>query len=205
VARDRGQLEFLYKVVGSGTRALATLTPGDWLDLVGPLGRGFRLDEGLRHLIMVARGVGLSTLAPLAEWAAAHGVGVTAILSARTPALLMSVDYLAGTGAEVLTVTDEDGSSDPERVAELVRRTAAARGTGLLVTCGSNRLLKLLQRLGQELGIPGQVALEQHMACGIGSCFSCVRTFRMAATGELEYRKVCQAGPVFDLQEAVSW
>ena len=81
----------------------------------------------------------------------------------------------------------------------------SASNGGMVVTCGSNRLLKLLQQLGKELGIRGQVALEQHMACGIGSCFCCVRSFRKLDSGELEYRKVCQAGPVFDLQEAVSW
>ena len=61
----------------------------------------------------------------------------------------------------------------------------------------------LLKRLGAELGIPGQVALEQQMACGLGMCFCCVRSFEVA--GEVEHRRVCREGPVFDLAEALSW
>src|SRR5438067_959981 len=39
VARSSGRLEFLYKVVGRGTQGLATLKPGETLDMVGPSAR----------------------------------------------------------------------------------------------------------------------------------------------------------------------
>jgi dihydroorotate dehydrogenase electron transfer subunit len=61
----------------------------------------------------------------------------------------------------------------------------------------------LMQRVGRELGIPGQVALEQQMACGLGMCFCCVRKFRSHAG--IVNRRVCWDGPVFPLQEALSW
>ena len=51
--------------------------------------------------------------------------------------------------------------------------------------------------------IPGQVAMEQVMACGLGPCYVCVRTFEV--DGKKELRRVCIEGPVFDLQEAVGW
>src|SRR5690242_12916410 len=40
VERSSGRLEFLYKVVGRGTKGLATLQPGQMLSMVGPLGIG---------------------------------------------------------------------------------------------------------------------------------------------------------------------
>ena len=54
-----------------------------------------------------------------------------------------------------------------------------------------------------ELGVAGQVALEQQMACGIGMCHCCVRLFR-GANG-IEPRRVCHDGPVFDVCELRSW
>ena len=45
---ERRQVEFLYKVTGAGTRGLAVLRAGDRLDILGPLGNGFRLDPPLR-------------------------------------------------------------------------------------------------------------------------------------------------------------
>ena len=54
-----------------------------------------------------------------------------------------------------------------------------------------------------ELGVAGQVAMEQRMGCGLGMCFCCVSPFRSG--GELVYRRVCCDGPVFDIQDATAW
>jgi dihydroorotate dehydrogenase electron transfer subunit len=168
------------------------------LSLVGPLGIGFWLAPQWRRIVLVGRGAGLATLVPLATMARGQGVGVTAILSARTPALVVSEAVLKAAGAEVLTVHDSDGSSDPASVETQLRRLIAQGACDAIFTCGSARLLRLLQRLGKAQNIPGQVALEQQMACGLGMCFCCVREF---VDG---YRRVCCEGPVFDLQEALA-
>jgi dihydroorotate dehydrogenase electron transfer subunit len=146
---SHGRVEFLYKVVGVGTRALTSLTTGDSLNVFGPLGRGFWLEPDWRHVILLGRGAGLATLAPLAEAAIVRGM------------------------------------------------------TNLIATCGSERLLRLAQRLGHELGIAGQVALEQPMACGIGMCFCCVRPF--SVDGKTITRRICHEGPVFDVREALAY
>ncbi|WP_454754289.1 dihydroorotate dehydrogenase electron transfer subunit [Cupriavidus necator] len=206
VSPGDGTVEFLYKVQGLGTRGLAQLGAGDMLDALGPVGRGFALPAGARHVLLLARGVGLATLTPLADLARSRGVSVTAVLSVRSAGLVMSADYLREAGANVLIVTDEDGTSQVEQVEALLRSTHATRRLDYVATCGSNRLLQLLQRLATDLDIPGQIALEQHMGCALGACFACVRPFRKQAdTQDLTYRRVCWEGPVFDLQETVSW
>jgi dihydroorotate dehydrogenase electron transfer subunit len=197
-AAKNKRVEFLYKVTGAGTRGLASLQLGGSLSLVGPLGIGFWLAPQWRRIVLVGRGAGLATLVPLATMARGQGVGVTAILSARTPALVVSEAVLKAAGAEVLTVHDSDGSSDPASVETQLRRLIAQGACDAIFTCGSARLLRLLQRLGKAQNIPGQVALEQQMACGLGMCFCCVREF---VDG---YRRVCCEGPVFDLQEALA-
>jgi dihydroorotate dehydrogenase electron transfer subunit len=202
---DRGakRIEFLYKVAGAGTRTLAVLETGDLLNVFGPLGNGFSPAVDARHAVIVARGVGLSTLAPLVEAAIADGLECTAILSARSAEYVMSDDYLSGVGASVTTVTDSDGTSDVERVEALVRGLISDHAADFIATCGSNRLLFMLQRVCAELGVAGQVAMEQRMGCGLGMCFCCVSPFRSG--GELVYRRVCCDGPVFDIQEATAW
>lgn len=203
VDRGGGRVEFLYKVLGKGTVGLAGLEPGGRLDIFGPLGRGFHLKPGWLHVVLIGRGVGLATLAPLAEAAVAQGIAVTAILSAARPELVMSLDYLREVGAEVVVVTDSDGSAAPERVEALLRTLVLRRGCDLFATCGSNRLLALVQRLGRELGVEGQVALEQQMACGIGMCYCCVRPFQVGE--HVEVRRICLDGPVFDTREVITW
>src|ERR1043166_8111480 len=85
VDRANAQIEFLYKTEGRGTRGMALLEPGDDFNVAGPLGHGFTLDPGWKNIVVLGRGVGLATLAPLSQLAADNKVGVTAILSARTP------------------------------------------------------------------------------------------------------------------------
>lgn len=197
------EIEFLYKVTGSGTRALSRLRAQSTFHVFGPLGRGFRIDKTIRHIVVLGRGVGLATLAPLAEAARNARVDVTAILSARSADLVMSVDRFSEIGADVKFVLDSDGSSHTDNVERILRHVVHRNRDVAFYTCGSNRLLLLMQRVGRELNIGGEVALEQQMACGIGMCFTCVRHFRIH--GSTETRRVCHDGPVFDLQEAMEW
>ena len=203
IDRGLGRIEFLYKCIGPGTRAMAALAPGDPFNVLGPLGIGFAIDPAWRYVVVVGRGVGLATLAPVAELSAGAGVRCTAILSAERGEYLMSVDLFRDCGADIITVTDEQGSSGVGNVETILRGLIASGRADAFFTCGSNRLMLLLKRLGAEFSIPGQVALEQQMACGLGMCFCCVRPFE--TDGDVRHRRVCCEGPVFDLAEALSW
>jgi len=203
VDRANAQIEFLYKTEGRGTRGMALLEPGDDFNVAGPLGHGFTLDPGWKNIVVLGRGVGLATLAPLSQLAAENKVGVTAILSARYPGVVMSKELFEGLGARTMVVLDSDNSSAVENVEKILEELIAERKADAFFTCGSNRLLKLMQRLGKQHSIPGQVAMEQIMVCGFGACYVCMRTFLV--DGEKVLRRVCRDGPVFNIQEAVGW
>ena len=202
IDRPRNRIEFLYKCVGRGTRGLATLRKGDDLNIVGPLGVGFKLDPAWRKIVVLGRGVGIATLGPISQLARERHVGVTAILSARNPDFVMA-DAMFGESGEVVSVLDTDGTSAVENVERILLDLIAQNRADAFFTCGSNRLFQLMKRLGRAHNIPGQVAMEQVMACGLGPCYVCVRTFEV--NGKQELRRVCIDGPVFDLQEAVGW
>lgn len=202
IDQAKRRIEFLYKCVGRGTNGLAKLKRGDDLNMVGPLGVGFSVDPGWKHVVVLGRGVGLATLAPISQLAGESGIGVTAILSARSPEFVMAGDLFSKVG-DVVSVLDTDDSSAVENVEAILARLIAQRKADAFYTCGSNRLFQLMKRVGKAAGIPGQVAMEQVMACGLGPCYVCVRTFEV--DGKKELRRVCIEGPVFDLQEAVGW
>ncbi len=202
VDREANRLEFLYKCVGRGTRGTATLESGDECNLVGPLGVGFKLDPAWKNIVVLGRGVGLATLAPISQFAGEAGIRVTALLSARNPSLAMSADLFAKVG-DVIPLLDSDNTSAMENVEKVLSRLIEEKKADAFFTCGSNRLLLLMKRLGKLHGIPGQAAMEQIMACGLGPCYVCVRTFDVG--GKKEMRRVCIEGPVFDLQECLAW
>jgi dihydroorotate dehydrogenase electron transfer subunit len=200
----RSQIAFLHKCGGRSAtgNTLATLKKDDLVNIAGPLGVGFRFDPSWRNVVVLGRGSGLATLAPLAQLAAAHNVSITAILSARTRDLVMADDQFAAAGT-VIPVLDIDRSGDIDNVEKILEGLIAANRADAFFTSGSNRLMQLMKRLGREYGIPGQVAIEQVMTCERGPCYVCVRNFEV--NGRQELRRVCIDGPVFDLQEAVGW
>jgi dihydroorotate dehydrogenase electron transfer subunit len=203
VDRAAGQIEFLYKIEGRGTRGMGMLKTGDDFNVTGPLGVGFKLHPAWKNVVVLGRGVGLATLAPLSQLAAEHGVGVTAILSARNTDVVMSKELFDGLGARTITVVDSDNSSAVENVEKIIENLIADGRADAFFTCGSNRLLKLMQRLGKKHNVPGQVAMEQIMVCGFGACYVCMRTFEI--DGKRTLKRVCRDGPVFNMQEAVGW
>jgi dihydroorotate dehydrogenase electron transfer subunit len=202
VDRQARRVELLYKVVGRGTQGLASMKPGGMLNMLGPLGVGFTLDPAWKNVVVLGRGVGLATMAPISQIAAEGGVRVTAILSARSEELALAADLFATAGT-VHKVLDTDGTSAVGNVEAMLRRLIADGKADAFFTCGSNRLLQLMKRVAREHGIPGQAAMEQIMGCGIGPCYICVRTFEV--NGRKEMRRVCIDGPVFNLQEVLGW
>src|SRR5437764_9437617 len=202
IDRENERVEFLYKCVGRGTQGLARVAAGEKLNMVGPLGVGFTLKPEWKNVVVLGRGVGLATMAPISQLAAENGAAVTAILSARSREFALAADLFARVG-EVIPVLDSDATSSVENVENMLRQLIAALRADAFYTCDSNRLMQLMKRLGKEHGIPGEVAMEQIMACGLGPCYVCVRTFEI--NGHKELRRVCIDGPVFDLQEALGW
>ncbi|MEZ2742210.1 dihydroorotate dehydrogenase electron transfer subunit [Paenalcaligenes hominis] len=204
VNQEANQLEFLYKVQGTGTRNLAALTRGEQLNLLGPLGQGFSLSPSPKHALLLGRGVGLATLTPLAAPVIKAGGKVTAVLSVRRPDLIMAHDTLSEAGATVYCVNDTDQSSDVNAVRQLLEQLHAKEPFDFLTTCGSNRLTVMLQQFGKNHQLDGQVALEQHMGCALGMCFACVLPLKNTTSNAISYQRVCLNGPVFDLQEVLA-
>ena len=132
IDRAGKRLEFLYKCVGRGTRGMATFEPGQDCNIVGPLGVGFSLKPRWKNIVVLGRGVGLATLGPISQLAADNGVRVTAILSARSPDLVMA-DDLFGQVGDVIRVLDTDGTSAVENVAGHPRTPDRAEARGCLL------------------------------------------------------------------------
>lgn len=202
VGPESGTIEFLYSVTGVGTAAMATLEPGGHMDIVGPLGNTFAFDYAFKRVMVLVRGVGLATLAPLITLADRSGVAVTAVMSAREPDDLMQKQFLRGARAELHSVFDSDGSSAVGNVEHLMRDLIREQKPDMVYTCGSHRLLMLLQRVLLDFPqVRGEVAMEQRMACGMGVCLSCVRLFDTAAGKK--FKRVCREGPVFPIRDVV--
>jgi len=193
---DAGTVEVIYGIAGRGTTALADVAVGELLLVTGPLGRGFEYPPGARSALLIGRGVGVCAIMGSVEDAAAQGIEATVVLSGRTLSDLIGVADCAELGAAVIAVTDDDGSSAIPALGERLRAEFGTRPPAVILVCGAGVLARLAAELGAEWGVPVQVSLEAHMACGLGYCHGCAAP--VATGAEVEGPLVCVDGPVFD-------
>jgi dihydroorotate dehydrogenase electron transfer subunit len=135
------RLDFLFTVVGHGTRALAAHGPGDALNLLGPLGRGFAPPPEPAWHVMVAGGVGIAPFYDLAIHLMARGrtstagggkgtgdggrgtgekPQITLLFGARTRQDLYGLSDLETLGIEIRTATDDGSHGTKGYVTELL-------------------------------------------------------------------------------------
>jgi dihydroorotate dehydrogenase electron transfer subunit len=198
MGKESGEFEILFKVVGSGTRILSQAHVGDRLDVLAPLGRGFRL-RGTRPLI-VGGGIGVAPLLFLAEEFLGQGARPKLLLGGRKDRdILCHNDFQCL--AVPFAVATEDGSlGEPGLVTRLLERELEGGTPGATVyACGPPPMLAAVSHLCRQRQVPCQVSLEAHMACGVGACLGCV-----APGVRAPYLRVCKEGPVFDAEE-IRW
>ena len=203
-----GSFEMLYKVVGRGTRLLTKMQPGESLNLLGPLGRGFRFPDHKGFVLMVAGGIGIAPLPYLAETLTASGYQGPFVLwfGAKTSADLVCVQHFKDLGFAVQLVT-EDGSKGRKGLVTghleqwLTQQDELPR---VLYSCGPYPMQRSVAEMAARLGISSQLSMEALMGCGVGACLSCSLRCRppQGAHGP-HYANVCQDGPVFAGEEIV--
>ncbi|MGR3377881.1 dihydroorotate dehydrogenase electron transfer subunit [Salipiger abyssi] len=202
---EKTHLQVAYKILGNGTRLMKeTLQPGALCDLIGPLGKGFELPEDAKTIALVGRGIGIAALPMLADLAAARGVTSHAFLSARSRDNLVGAEIFASHGGQVFTHAD-DTPDDVALVTDHLLQMAESTAFDAMYVCGSNRLIRQVDKLARAHGIPAQSAMEQHMACGFGDCHGCIIEVNLDRDGESRgYREVCHHGPVFNTWEVAN-
>jgi dihydroorotate dehydrogenase electron transfer subunit len=197
------QVQLLYKVVGKGTRILAALTPGQKLNLTGPLGQGFDFADQ-QALCLVGGGMGIAPLYFLAReiLRSTSPAKCVVLLGARTAAELgpLPQDFMELGATETHIATDDGSLGHHGFVAELLPQHLGP-GQWTVYTCGPHPMMKAVVGQCRQHSWQCQVSLETMMACGISACLGCAIP---PADLSGPYLHVCKDGPVFKAEE-VAW
>lgn len=198
---DGDTLELLFDVVGAGTRHLARLAPGDRLDLLLPLGRGWPEPPGDGPPpVLVAGGLGLPPLHFLAGRLHAAGRPFHFVYGAANAERLVLRDAIAALCPTAVFCTD-DGSAGVHGMVTANLPPAAEATT--YYACGPTPMMRALARQVLAAGHRCWVSLEERMACGVGVCMGCTCRTR-DAEGREQAERACVEGPVFDAGE-LAW
>ena len=204
-------VEILYRIVGKGTRILSQKKRGEPIDLMGPLGNGFHLEQNCKKAIMVAGGVGIAPLFSLAQTLTevrgkdSLRTELIVFIGGETKKDILCLEDFKKLGARVV-VSTEDGSLGTKGVVtslllNFLRTSFPSETYDLqLFGCGPLPMLQTLSEIALSHDIPCQISLESRMACGVGACLGCTVPTRIAKEegSETFYQRVCKEGPVFD-------
>ncbi len=198
-----GTVEFVFAAHGKGTQWLSRRQQGDALDVVGPLGKPFRLPTTAVSATLVGGGYGSAPLLPLATALRERGCRVDVVLGAGSADRLFG-QLEAKRMSDSIAVTTDDGSTGVRgRVSDVLPGVLDRARTDVVYACGPMPMLRAVSDLCAERGIPCQVAVEEAMACGIGVCMTCVLPV-IGDDGLTRMVRSCVEGPVF-LGDRVRW
>ncbi len=223
---DHADIDVVYRVVGKCTRWMSGLSIGGRVNLLGPVGNQFTTAEDKKLALLVAGGVGLPPMMWWAQRLSELNIETIAFVGAQSGDLLalelsddnpptasgtepkLSAREFAQHGVRVVLSTDDGslgfaGYVTDALAAYLDAHSPDADGVATYA-CGPELMMKAVADLCAQRLIDCQLCMERSMACGMGTCQSCVVPVHDAdAPDDWCYKLCCTDGPIFNAQEVI--
>lgn len=195
IDKEKGTIRLVFEVRGKGTDKISELNKGDSIDIIAPLGNGFKVLDG-KKAICIGGGIGTPPMVGIAK---EYGKNATVISGFRSANAVILQDDFKAQGNETILCTDDGTSGIHGFVTDALKEKLQTEKPDIIYACGPMPMLKAVVTIAEEYGIESQVSLEQRMACGVGACLVCV--CRTVKDGKEIFSHVCTDGPVFDGKE----
>lgn len=176
-------IDFLYAVAGRGTEMLSKLKSGQELQVMGPLGNGFNVENLTGKIALVSGGIGVAPMVELSKRLGNAEVDLYAGFRSGTYAVDTIRPRIKG-----VYVTTEDGSFGHKGY---VTEIFDASKYDLVLCCGPEVMMDKVLKMCREAGTEIYVSMEKHMACGVGACLVCTCKTKDGN------KRTCKEGPVF--------
>lgn len=215
------EVDVIFRVVGAATRWMASLSVGDSVSVLGPLGNIFPIHDDKPTAWLVAGGVGLPPLLWFSRALQLAGKKTVAFCGAQSADLLAltfapdnppddtarrstdSAAEFAAHAADVVISTDDGSLGFSGHIGAALTAFHSANPTPadsvVLYTCGPERMMRFVAEFAATHGIECYACTERAMACGTGLCQSCVVPVPDETDADgWRYRLCCTDGPVFN-------
>lgn len=199
INQELQQFTMIYRAEGRGTTILADKASAETVDVLGPLGNGFPVEEANEGetALLVGGGIGVPPLYELSQRLVEKGVKVVHVLGFQSQEVAFYEEKFAKLGPTYIATVD--GSLGTKGfVTDVIQQKGIS--FDILYSCGPTPMLKALEHQYSDKKV--FLSLEERMGCGIGACFACVCKTKDERPGH-HYKKICSDGPVFRSGEVV--
>ena len=186
----------LFNIFGEGTRILAGKSQSDLIDILGPLGNGFNLNDDYETAVIVAGGLGSAPF-PFVTRSLNDSKEIISFVGGRT-----SKDVITYGMKNVFTASDDGSIGFKGTVVSLLNSKIVdlKKKSIKIFGCGPTPMLKALKEFCVKHNFVCEVSTESARACGFGICQGC--PIESTSNNE-KYLLVCKDGPVFNVQDVV--
>lgn len=193
---DGENISLMFNILGEGTRILSHKHPGDFVDILGPLGNGFNLEGDHKTALIVAGGLGAAPF-PFLTRKIINNKNIISFVGGRTKQDVITY------GLENLILSSDDGSIGfTGNVVQSLENNLdkIEIASSKVFACGPNAMLRVLKDFCLKHNIDCEVSTECAMACGFGICQGCPIE---STSNSDKYLLVCKDGPVFNVKDVV--
>ena len=186
-------LRLVFQVKGEGTEIMSKIKTGEEVEILAPLGNGFKIEKGKKYCF-IGGGIGV----PPMLYAAKQAENPLVITGFRDKSLVILQEDFKKNGAEVVLTTDDGSAGVHGFVTDVLKERLS--DIDEVCACGPIPMLKAISEICKGK-VPCQISLEERMGCGIGACLVCACKTKL--NGEEGYAHVCKNGPVYNAEEVV--
>ena len=188
-------VSIIYQKRGRATEIISAKQPGEFIDIIGPLGTPFPVSGGQEKTVAVAGGVGLGPILFLVNYLKERSIPVTFIFGCRNSSFVPDTD--AFRSASPLICTDDGSAGFKGNSISYLEQNVKIDEKTVLYGCGPNPMLKSMSGLADSAGARAWISVEEVMACGVGACMGC------AVKTVSGFARACKEGPVFNAKDLV--
>lgn len=200
IDKEKNIVYIAYQVKGTGTNYLSYMKENDLIDIVGPLGKGFYIDEKIKSAAFVGGGIGTFPLLYLMK--EMNFSEKKSFLGFRSKDFVVFEDDFNQASQNVYISTDDGSYKNSGLVTIGLIESLKIKKPDIIYTCGPTPMIKSVVDIANEYGVRCQVSLEQRMGCGIGACLVCACKTK-SENSDFKYSHVCKDGPVFWSSEVI--
>ena len=187
-----GTITLVVQAVGGTTTEINAMEAGAaFSDILGPLGLATEI-ERFGTCVVVAGGVGVAIVLPVAKALAEAGNRVIGIVGARDADHLILVDEMTDACAQVFLATEDGSAGTQGFVTDVLEKVMGLHDVDRVLTAGPIPMMRAVGELTRPYGTPTIASLNPIMVDGTGMCGGC----RVTVGGETLF--ACIDGPEFD-------
>lgn len=199
VDRRKNTFDVIFQIKGIGTKYLSSKKINDFVDVLGPLGKGFDLSEKYQKIAVVGGGIGIFPLLNVLTETKAKKR--SAFLGFRNKECVVLESEFNNLTNELFISTNDGSYGYKGLIIEPLLKDLKNNKYDIIYTCGPMPMIREVVKIANSDNLKCQVSFEEKMGCGIGACLVCACKTKYG--NEWEYSHICKDGPVFWSNEVI--